>query len=64
MIHRRSAEQFLAESDGILQRFETSFARGAQDAPVLEEALLQLRKLGFTSGEALHLLRKPRRIRD
>jgi hypothetical protein len=58
MIQRRSAEQFLAELDEILRRFHADVAKGAQELLTLEEALQQVRKLGFTYGEALYLLRR------
>jgi hypothetical protein len=64
MIYRRSAEQFLAELAEILHGFQTHVATRGREGPAREEALFRLRKLGFTSGEALGLLRKARRGRD
>lgn len=58
MVYPRSAEQFVTELDEIVRRFRAGAAAGMGDGPALEEALLQLRKLGFTTGEAIHLLRQ------
>lgn len=57
MIEKRSAEQFLAELDDILRRFETADATGTAGSLPREEALRRLRKLGFSAGEAVSLLR-------
>jgi hypothetical protein len=64
MIYRRSAEQFLAELAEIFHHFQAHVATGRHEEAAQKEALLHLRKLGFTSGEALGLLRKARRSRD
>jgi hypothetical protein len=58
MIERRSVEQALAEIEEIRRRYW----RGINEAGVgqklrLDEALSLVRKLGFTKGEALRLLR-------
>jgi hypothetical protein len=55
MIRRRSAEEYLAELEDILRRYRASEANGQKLSQ--EEALARLRKLGFTPGEALRLLR-------
>ena len=61
MIQKRLAEEFLAELEEIIQHFQAGSNAGAQENFALEDAVLRLRKLGFTSGQALKLLRrKPR----
>lgn len=54
MIVRRSAEEFLAELEDTLRHF-----RGESSGAVIrrEEAMRRLRKLGFTAGQSLELLR-------
>jgi len=57
MMMRRSAEQFLAELEAILNRFRYENAGMLADAG-REEAVRQLRELGFTAGQSLELLRR------
>ena len=58
MIEKRSVEEALAELEGILHRYRLgSAALGSEQKLAREEALAGLRKLGFTVGEALRLLR-------
>jgi hypothetical protein len=58
MIEKRSAEEWLAELEDTVRRYHLGLARpGAQDKLSQEEALARIRKLGFTLGEALRLLR-------
>jgi hypothetical protein len=58
MIEKRSAEEWLAELEDTVRRYQLGLARpGAQDKLSQEEALARIRKLGFTVGEALRLLR-------
>jgi hypothetical protein len=58
MIARRSTEEYLAELDDILRRYRLHATElGAHAKLTQEEALARLRKLGFTAGEALRLLR-------
>jgi len=52
MIERRSAEQFLAELEDILRRFQSADAAGEVGSFTRDEALRRLRKLGFSAGEA------------
>lgn len=63
MIERRSAEEWSAEFDEIVRRYRPAGA-GLGESEVLtqQEALARLRRLGFTVGEGLRLLRaKPGR---
>jgi hypothetical protein len=58
MIEKRSVEEALAELEGILRRYHLGSAvPGSNQKLTREEALAGLRKLGFTVGEALRLLR-------
>jgi hypothetical protein len=58
MIERRSAEQWAAELEDTVRRYQLSkTAPNANQKITLEEALARLRKLGFTVGEGLRLLR-------
>lgn len=58
MIEKRSVEEALAELEGILRRYHLrSAVPGSNQKLTREEALAGLRKLGFTVGEALRLLR-------
>ena len=58
MIEKRSLEEALAELDGILRRYHLGSAAARSDQKLThQEALTGLRKLGFTVGEALRLLR-------
>ena len=52
MIVRRSAEEFLIELEHFLSRFRAESSGSGR-----EEAVRQLRKLGFTAGQSLELLR-------
>ena len=56
MILRRSAEEFLAELEAILLRFRNESSGMLTDAG-RDEAVQRLRKLGFTAGQSLELLR-------
>jgi hypothetical protein len=58
MIERRSAEQFLAELEDIVRRFHKSDPATGREGLALDEALQRLRKLGFTVGQGLELLRR------
>lgn len=62
MIEKRSAEQFLAELEDILRRFEAAAAAGAAETSMRDETLQRLRKLGFSAGEAQSLLRRGTRL--
>lgn len=54
----RSAEQWQAELEEILRRYRPEFAERAPDGLLNRDAAVgALRKLGFTAGEALRLLR-------
>jgi hypothetical protein len=57
MIERRSAEEWAAELEDTLRRYQLGKAADASQRLTLEEALARLRKLGFTVGEGLRLLR-------
>jgi len=58
MIVRRSVEQYLQELEEILRRYRVGLADArASQKFTLGEAQTRLRKLGFTNGEALSLLR-------
>jgi hypothetical protein len=57
MIERRSAEEWLAELEDTVRRYQLGKAAPASERLTQEEALARLRKLGFTVGEALRLLR-------
>jgi hypothetical protein len=62
MIERRSVEQWAAELEDTVRRYQLSKAApNASEKLTLEEALARLRKLGFTVGEGLRLLRPKRR---
>jgi hypothetical protein len=58
MINRRSAEEWFAEFEEILRRYRPA-SGGADPNRTLtqEEAVMRLRRLGFTVGECLRLLR-------
>jgi hypothetical protein len=56
MIARRSAEEFLAELEAILLRFRNESSGMLTDSG-RDEAVQRLRKLGFTAGQSLELLR-------
>ncbi|HKT18050.1 MAG TPA: hypothetical protein VJR47_08415 [Stellaceae bacterium] len=56
MIKIRSAEEYLAELEEILRRYRIG-AVEANARLTEEQALVRLRRLGFTAGEALRLLR-------
>jgi hypothetical protein len=59
MIERRSAEEWLAEFEEILRRYRAGGAgTGEGDALTQQEAVAKLRRLGFTVGEGLRLLRR------
>ncbi|MBO0735041.1 MAG: hypothetical protein J2P48_00510 [Alphaproteobacteria bacterium] len=58
MIEKRSAEESLAELEDILRRYHLGVAvPGTGEKLTREQALARIRKLGFTTGEALRLLR-------
>lgn len=58
MIYRRSAEECLSEINEVVRRYRLGIAEpDASEKLTQEEAIAGLRKLGFTVGEALHLLR-------
>jgi Holliday junction resolvasome RuvABC DNA-binding subunit len=62
MIEKRSAEDRLAELEDILRRYRLGIARSnTRGSLTHEEALTALRKLGFTVGEALRMLRSRQR---
>jgi hypothetical protein len=62
MIEKRSAEESLAALEEILRRYRLGGAKSSiAGAITQEEALAALRKLGFTVGEGLRLLRPSRR---
>jgi hypothetical protein len=56
MMMRRSAEEFLAELEAILNRFRYENSSMLNDSG-REGAVQRLRKLGFTAGQSLELLR-------
>jgi hypothetical protein len=56
MMMRRSAEEFLAEFEAVLNRFRYENSGMLNDCG-REEAVRRLRKLGFTAGQSLELLR-------
>jgi hypothetical protein len=63
MIERRSAEEWRAELDQTIRRYHLGLAiPEARDKLTQEEAVVRIRKLGFTVGEALRLLRPKERI--
>ena len=63
MIERRSAEEWRTELEETVRRYHLGLAKpGARDTLMHEEALARIRKLGFTVGEALRLLRPKERI--
>ncbi len=55
MIERRSAEECLADLEETVRRYHLGVT--VSDRLTQEEALARIRKLGFTVGEALRLLR-------
>jgi hypothetical protein len=58
MIEIRSAEESLAELEETVRRYHLGIATpNAREKLTQEEALARIRKLGFTLGEALRLLR-------
>jgi len=58
MMKIRSAEEYLAELEAILRRYRAGAAEANVAGRLTEEqAVAQLRRLGFTAGEALRLLR-------
>jgi hypothetical protein len=58
MIERRSAEEWLAEFEEILRRYRAAGGRtGEGEVLTQQEAIARLRRLGFTVGEGLRLLR-------
>lgn len=58
MMKIRSAEEYIAELEEILRRYRIGAAEAhAPGGLTREQALAQLRRLGFTAGEALRLLR-------
>lgn len=57
MIARRSAEEFLAELEDIIRRYRNESAGTMLNDVGSEEAVRRLRKLGFTAGQSLELLR-------
>jgi len=58
MIRHRPTEEWLAELDNVVHRYRVGIKTpGARDTLTPEEALKLMRKLGFTNGEALRLLR-------
>jgi hypothetical protein len=57
MIERRSAEEWLAEFEDTVRRYHLGKAAPASERLTQDEALARLRKLGFTVGEGLRLLR-------
>ena len=61
MIERRSAEEWLAELEDIARRHHLGKAAPASERFTQDEALARLRKLGFTAGGGLRLLRPKRR---
>jgi hypothetical protein len=62
MIERRSAEEWLTELEDTVRRYQLGLAMpSAHDKLTQEEALARIRKLGFTVGEALRLLRPKER---
>lgn len=57
MMRIRSAEEYIAELEEILRRYRVGAAEAQSGGLTREQALAQLRRLGFTAGEALRLLR-------
>jgi hypothetical protein len=58
MLERRSAEEWRAEFEGIMRRYQLGQnTRNAGEKLTRDEAVTGLRRLGFTVGEALRLLR-------
>ena len=57
MIVRRSAEEFLAELEDILSRFRGEGSGNPFKDFSRDEGVRRLRKLGFTAGQSLELLR-------
>lgn len=61
MIEKRTAEEYLARVEAIVRRYRLGIAEpGAGERLGQDEALTALRRLGFTTGEALRLLRPGR----
>jgi hypothetical protein len=61
MIWKRGAEDYLARVEAIVRRYRLGIAEPRGGATLeLDDALAALRKLGFTTGEALRLLRPGR----
>ena len=62
MIEKRSAEEWLTELEETVRRYQLGLSLpSARDMLTQEEALARIRKLGFTVGEALRLLRPKER---
>jgi len=62
MIERRSAEEWRAELDETVRRYHLGLAMPEAGGKLTrEEAVARIRKLGFTVGEALRLLRPKER---
>jgi hypothetical protein len=58
VIRRRSAEDWLAEFEDVVRRYRLGLREPhAQSTLSHEEAVALIQKLGFTTGEALRLLR-------
>lgn len=58
MIVPRPSEEWMAEFDEVVRRYRLGLSHArAPEALPLEEALALMRKLGFTTGEGLSLLR-------
>jgi hypothetical protein len=60
MVRIRSAEQWMAEFDEVLRRYRPALGDAPSPHGALNrtEAIAALRRLGFSSGEALRLLRR------
>ena len=57
MIAIRSAEEFLAELEDIIRRYRDERSGAVLREVGSDEAVRRLRKLGFTAGQSLELLR-------
>lgn len=58
VIEYRSSEEWLVALDDIIRRYRQSFSNPRPERQIsFDDALSRMRKLGFTTGEAIRLLR-------
>jgi len=58
VIEHRTSEEWLVALDDIIRRFRQSSSNPRPERQIsFDDALSRMRKLGFTTGEAIRLLR-------